>query len=140
MCSSWCRSQFNKIEKGWVRIEILCLNFLKIPSNKYIKSRKVATCYFSYVRNDKATLSGGNRWKYVQFINVKMEKSFWGARGRMEDLCNGKKIKSWFFFCQILYTIFTEQTINNSDNNALKIFPILGLMLLISYQRQKTIP
>ena len=69
MWSRWYRSQFNKIEKAWVRVEILCLDFRKTRSNQYIKSRKVATfknyeifsnLYFSYVRNYKATLSGGN--------------------------------------------------------------------------------
>ena len=43
MCSRWYRSQFNKIEKAWVRVEILCLDFLKTWSDQYIKSRKVAT-------------------------------------------------------------------------------------------------
>ena len=43
ICSRWYRSQFNKIEKAWVRVEILCLDFPKIRSNQYTKSRKVTT-------------------------------------------------------------------------------------------------
>ena len=63
------RFQFNKIEKVWVQVEILCLDFPKTRSNQYIKSKRVATfknyeifsnLYFSYVRDCKATLSVGN--------------------------------------------------------------------------------
>ena len=44
MFSRWYRSQFNKIEKTWVRIEILCLDFPKASNQiNYIKSRKVST-------------------------------------------------------------------------------------------------
>ena len=54
------------------RVEILCLDFPKTQSNQYIKSRKVTTfknceifsnLYFSHVRNCKATLSGGNKYR-----------------------------------------------------------------------------
>ena len=70
MCSWWYRSQFNKCEKVWARVDILCLNFRKSPPNQNIKSSKVATfeiCeifsnyYFSYVRDYKATLAGVNK-------------------------------------------------------------------------------
>ena len=70
MCSRWSCSQFNKIEKAWVRVEIFCFDFPKTQSNQYIKSRKVATfenceilsnLQFLYVREYKATLSGGNK-------------------------------------------------------------------------------
>ena len=37
ICSRWYRSQFNKIEKAWVRVEILCLDFPKIRSSKFVK-------------------------------------------------------------------------------------------------------
>lgn len=69
ICSRWYRSQFIKTEKSWVRFEILCLDFLKIGSNKYrVNSRKVTpfeNCeifsnYVSYVRHYKAILSDGN--------------------------------------------------------------------------------
>ena len=43
MCSRWYRSQFNKFEKAWARVEILCLDFQKTPSNQNIKSSKVPT-------------------------------------------------------------------------------------------------
>ena len=69
MCSRWYRSQFNKFDKAWVWVEILCLDFRKTPSNQNIKSSKVATLeiceifsdnYFSYVQDYNATLVGGN--------------------------------------------------------------------------------
>ena len=70
MCSRWYRSQFNKFEKAWVRVEILCLDFRKTPSNWNIKLSKVATfekCeifsnyYFSCLQDYKATLADGNK-------------------------------------------------------------------------------
>ena len=69
MCSRWYCSQFKKFEKAWARVEILCLDFRKTPSNQNIKSTNVATfeiCeifsnyYFSSVWDYKATLAGGN--------------------------------------------------------------------------------
>ena len=42
MCSRWYRSQFNKFEKAWVRIEMLFLDFQKTPLNQNMKSSKVA--------------------------------------------------------------------------------------------------
>ena len=84
ICSRWYRSQFNKIEKAWVRVEILCLDFPKIRSNQYMKSRKVTTfeickifsnLYFSYVRGYKATLLGGNNKRNV-FLQESCRK--WG--------------------------------------------------------------
>ena len=38
MCSRRYRSQFNKFEKAWARVEILCLNFRKTPSNFKIQN------------------------------------------------------------------------------------------------------
>ena len=54
MCSKWYCPQFNKIEKAWVWVEILCLNFQKTWSNQYIKLRKVTTfknceIFFTYI-------------------------------------------------------------------------------------------
>ena len=78
MCSRWYRSQFNKFEKAWARVEILCLDFRKTPPNQNIKSSKVATfeiCeifsnyHFSYVRDYKATLAGGNYPFYTALIH-----------------------------------------------------------------------
>ena len=69
MFSRSYRSQFNKFEKTWARVEILCLDFRKTLSNQNIKSSKVATLeiceifsdnYFSYVQDYNATLVGGN--------------------------------------------------------------------------------
>ena len=39
----WYRSQFNKFEKAWVRVEILYFDFRKTPSYQNIKSSKVVT-------------------------------------------------------------------------------------------------
>ena len=78
MCSRWYRSQFNNVEKAWVRVEILCFDFRKTRLSQYIKSRKVATfknceifssLYFSYVHDYKATLLGGNN-KNFNFCNI----------------------------------------------------------------------
>ena len=81
MWSRWYRSQFNKIKKASLRIEILCLDFhRKLSQIINIKSRKVATfknCeifsnyYFCYVRDYKATLSGGNEYEHIgRFSNL----------------------------------------------------------------------
>ena len=68
ICGRWYRYQFNKFEKGWARVALLCLDFRKTPPNQNRKSNKVATfkvCeifsnyYFSYVRDYKDTLAGG---------------------------------------------------------------------------------
>ena len=70
MCSRWYRSQFNKFEKALARVEILCLDFQKTPSNQKIKSSKMTTFetddvfsnhYFSYVRDHLAALAGDNK-------------------------------------------------------------------------------
>ena len=39
----WVSTQFNKIEKSWVQVEIICLYFPKTCGNRYITSRKVTT-------------------------------------------------------------------------------------------------
>ena len=70
MCSWWFRSQSNEIDKAYVRVEILGLDFQKTWGNQCIKSRKVATfkdcdifpdVYFSYVVDYKTTFRGGNK-------------------------------------------------------------------------------
>ena len=82
MCSRRYRFQFNKIGKAWARVEILCLYFPQTQSNQYIKPRKVANfrnceifsnLCFSYVRNYKATLQGGNKRVIAQ---LRMRKCF----------------------------------------------------------------
>ena len=85
MCSRWYCCRFNKIEKAWARVEILCLDFPKIRSNQYIKSRKVATfeicqifsnLYFSYIQDYKTTLLGGNK-KVIFFRNSTLKCEKW---------------------------------------------------------------
>ena len=64
MCSKWYRSQFNKFEKAWARVEILCLNFLENSIKKKYNIDQSSNLrnlwdfyYFSYVRDEKATLA-----------------------------------------------------------------------------------
>ena len=79
MCSRWYRSHFKKFQKAWIRVEILCLDFWKTPSNQNMKLSKVATfenceifsnSYFSYVRDYKAILAGGNKMYLRLMITV----------------------------------------------------------------------
>ena len=75
MCSSWYRSQFNKIENHGSELKFFVSIFAKLNEINNIKSSKVATfenCdvfssyYFSYVRDYKATLLGGNNIIFLQ--------------------------------------------------------------------------
>ena len=98
----WYRSQFNKFEKAWVRVEILYFDFRKTPSYQNIKSSKVVTfeiCeifsnyYLSYVRDYKATLVGGNKYfttgdKIYKEISLIQHMSF--------DIHSCNKVKGWY--------------------------------------------